>query len=173
MNHVLKILAAIAFIFVTVMSGCSSDDRTAENQNSDSLAMSRGELERDGGESRGEEGEESGRELALNEGCDMVRNGVRLVMDYDAQSNSFNGTVENTTDNILKRVRVEVHLSNGMELGPTTPADLQPGEKNAVKLTATNKGFIGWTAHAEIGSSEHGRDEEHGEHDGAGRSEHK
>ena len=50
----------------------------------------------------------------------MVRNGARLILSYDAASNSFKGTVENTTSNVLTRVRVEVHLSNGAELGPTT-----------------------------------------------------
>ena len=57
--------------------------------------------------------EESGTELALNETYDAVRNGARLILTYDAQSNSFKGTVENTTDETLKQVRVEVHLSNG------------------------------------------------------------
>ncbi|MHC4180320.1 MAG: FxLYD domain-containing protein [Planctomycetota bacterium] len=94
-------------------------------------------------------------------------------MAYDAKSNSFNGTVENTTDKTLKRVRVEVHLSNGKELGPTTPADLEPGEKRGVKLTATSEDFDGWTAHPEVGSGEHGHGEGDGEHDREGPSEHK
>ena len=45
----------------------------------------------------------------------------RLILHYDAASNSFKGTVENTTSGVLDRVRIEVHLSNGTELGPTTP----------------------------------------------------
>ena len=64
--------------------------------------------------------EESNVELTLNDQYDKVRNGARLILNYDAQSNSFKGTVENTTNETLKRVRVEVHLSNGKELGPTT-----------------------------------------------------
>jgi hypothetical protein len=153
-----------------------------------SLTASRGAHDRDGGEHRGEghgehgrdghghhgeEGEESGAQLALNETYNEVRNGARLVLAYDAQSNSFNGTVENTTDKTLKRVRVEVHLSNGKELGPTTPADLNPGQKRRVKLTATSKEFDGWTAHPEVGSGEHSHGEGHGEHDREGRSEHR
>jgi len=117
----------------------------------------------------GEEGEESGTELALNQTYDKVRNGVRLILAYDTQTNSFIGTVENTTDKTLKRVRVEVHLSNGIELGPTTPVDLDPDERRAVKLTATSKDFDKWTAHPEVGSGEHGRGDEHGEHDREGR----
>ena len=112
------------------------------------------------------EGEESGTELALNETYDKVRNGARLILTYDAQSNSFNGTVENTTERTLGRVRVEVHLSNGKELGPTTPADLGPGEKRVVKLTATSKDFDGWSAHPEVGNEEQGGSEESGEHGG-------
>jgi len=120
----------------------------------------------------GEDGEESGTELALNEKYDAIRNGAYLILAYDAQSNSFNGTVENTTNKILKKVRVEVHLSNGKELGPTTPADLEPGEKREIKLTATSKDFDGWNAHPEVGSGEHGHDEGHGEHDREGNHEH-
>jgi hypothetical protein len=130
--------------------------------------VSRGEHERDGDEGGegSEYGEESGTELALNESYDEVQNGARLILAYDAQSNSFNGTMENTTDNALKQVRVEVHLSNGMELGPTTPADLAPGEKRDVTLPATNQAFDGWTTHAEVDTGtggEHGSGGEGGE----------
>jgi len=177
MNHIYRTLAAIAIMLVVVMSGCSSDSGTAENQD---LTASRDEHSRDsaGGEGSGEhsaggEGEESGTELALNESYDKIRNGIRLILAYDAQNNSFNGTVENTTDEILKQVRVEVHLSNGIELGPTTPADLTPGERRDVKLTATTKDFDGWSAHPEVGSGEHGPGEGRGEHDREGRREHK
>ncbi len=187
MNHIQRTLAAIAVMLAAVISACSSDAGTRENQPSDSLTASRGEHDRDGGEHGGEgygehdrdgdgphseEGEESGTELALNERYDEVRNGARLTLAYDAQSNSFNGTVENTTGETLNRVRVEVHLSNGKELGPTTPADLGPGETRDVTLTATNEDFDGWTAHPEVGSGEHGNGEGHGEHDREGRSEH-
>jgi len=112
-----------------------------------------------------EESEESGTKLALNEKYDSVRNGARLILAYDAQSNSFVGTVENTTNETLKKVRVEVHLSNGTELGPTTPTDLEPGKKMEVKLVATSEGFEGWTAHPEVGEGEHGHGEG-GEHKG-------
>ena len=48
----------------------------------------------------------------------MVRAGARLVLRYDAATQTFVGTVENTTSVTLSQVRVEVHLSNGVELGP-------------------------------------------------------
>ena len=115
--------------------------------------------------------------LALDETFDAVRSGARLVLSYDAPSNSFKGTVENTTDGILDSVRIEVHLSNGSELGPTTPTDMAPGEVIAINLPATPASFTGWTAHAEVGAGGEGgesggehRDggESGGEHDGGG-----
>ena len=83
---------------------------------------------------------------------DTTRKGVRLVMAYNAEDNSFNGTVENITDETLREVRVEVHLSNGVELGPTAPVDLDPAVKREVRLEATSENFDAWTPHAEVGS---------------------
>ena len=84
----------------------------------------------------------------------MVRGGARLILSYDAASNSFTGTVENTTTSVLTRVRIEVHLSNGTELGPTTPIDLTPGQMAIVNLPSTQASFTGWVAHAEVGEGE-------------------
>jgi len=114
-------------MLATVTSGCLSVPETGEN-------------------------EESGNLLTLSETYDVVRNGVRLIMNYDKDSNSFKGIMENITDSILTQVRVEVHLSNGTELGPTTPVDLAPGEKIGVTLLATSQAFDGWTPHAEVGA---------------------
>jgi hypothetical protein len=118
----------------------------------------RGEHDREGEKEhnrKGEGEEESGAKLALNQTYDKVRNGVRLIMNYNAQNNTFEGTIENTTDETLKQVRVEAHLSNGKELGPTPLVDLAPGEKKTVQLIATSTNFDGWTAHPEVGGSEH------------------
>ena len=111
-----------------------------------------------GGESSASGGEEGrgANTLALDETFDMVRSGARLILSYDAPSNSFKGTVENTTNDVLNRVRIEVHLSNGAELGPTTPTDMSPGEVVAINLPATPASFTGWTAHAEVGGGGEG-----------------
>ena len=55
------------------------------------------------------EGEESGQQFAKDETYDQVRNGARLKLVYDAKTNAFVGTVENTTNQTLSKVRVEVH----------------------------------------------------------------
>jgi len=174
MNHVDRTLAAIAFMLSAALSGCShpeagehrgEHDRDGREHDREHRGEGRGEHDRDGRGHDDEEGEESGAELTLNQSYDQVRNGARLILAYDAKSNSFNGTVKNTTDKILKRVRVEVHLSNGRELGPTTPADLGPGDERDVNLAATSKGFERWSAHPEVGSGERGHGEGRGEHD--------
>ena len=115
----------------------------------------------EGSEGSGEHGNESAgggdeegsgaNALAPDAIFDAVRSGARLVLKYDARSNYFKGTVENTTSGVLDRVRIEVHLSNGAELGPTTPTDMAPGEVVAISLPATAASFTGWTAHAEVG----------------------
>ncbi|NER13584.1 hypothetical protein GWK08_09060 [Leptobacterium flavescens] len=98
-------------------------------------------------------GEESGTQLGLNETFDMVRNGVRLIMSYNSQNQTFEGTIENTTNSTISQVRVEVHLSNGVELGPTTPVNLAPGEIQNVSLSASGQNFNRWSPHAETGNS--------------------
>ena len=104
----------------------------------------------EGSDSDGD-GEESGTQYGLAETYDVVRAGARLILSYDASSNAFTGTVENTTGETLQRVRVEVHLSNGIELGPTTPHDLAPGQVTDITLPASNEPFESWSAHPEVG----------------------
>ena len=107
--------------------------------------------EHGGGAESSESGEESGTQFGPNETFDEVRAGARLVLSYDPDANAFIGTVENTTGAALSRVRVEVHLSNGTELGPTPPIDLAPGQVVDVTLPATKRAFTSWNAHPEVG----------------------
>lgn len=97
------------------------------------------------------EGEE-GTRYEPDETCDKIfENGVHLIMYYDAQNTSFIGTIENTLQETLENVRVEVHLSTGEELGPTTPIDLSPGEITDVILETTSTNFEWWSVHPEVG----------------------
>ena len=125
-------------------------ERSGEHSGSESGEGGEESGEHSGSES-GEGGEESGTQFGLNETFDEVRAGARLVLAYDPDANAFIGTVENTTGAALSRVRVEVHLSNGTELGPTTPIDLEPGQVVDVNLPATNRPFTSWSAHPEVG----------------------
>ena len=175
-------------VSVLIVTGCGGDNGSGEGRESGGATAGQEVSERGGGESGGEHGgggegsegggegsggeggseEGSGATLAPDETFDMVRSGARLVLSYDAPSNSFKGTVENTTSSVLGQVRIEVHLSNGTELGPTTPVDLAPGEVATVNLPSTQASFTGWVAHAEVGSG--GEGGESGGESGGGES---
>ena len=97
-------------------------------------------------------GEEILTRLAPDETFNQIRAGTRLVMSYDPAINAFTGTVRNTTSYRLLNVRVEVHLEDGPELGPTPPIDLAPDEVQPVELQSTVSSFIGWVALVRIDS---------------------
>ena len=89
--------------------------------------------EEHGPEGQGGESGESGTQYAIAETATEVRAGVRLIISYNSTQQVFSGTVENTTNATVTQVRVEVHLSNGVELGPTPRVDLAPGETKPVE----------------------------------------
>ena len=165
MNRLTTASTAIGVILIALVSiGCSNDSEADEHSSgSEGVEQSgaehsgdveasehTGDTEAGGHDGGAEEGEESGIQLELSETFDEVRAGARLILSYDSTDNLFKGTVENTTDSTLRRVRVEVHLSNGIELGPTTPVDIWPGRGIDVILTATGDPFTSWSAHAEV-----------------------
>ena len=151
-----------------VLIGCTNDSE-GESSSGESAGEHGGSGGESGGEHNGSGGESGGGEegsaamLAPDATFDQTRNGARLTMAYDPAGNAFTGTVANTTNGTLDRVRIEVHLDNGTELGPTTPVNLAPGEVMAVNLPSTQAPFTGWVPHAEVGSGEAG-----GEHGSSG-----
>ena len=174
-----------ALVGAGVALGCSSDTGIVDGRDSGNGAVATREISErgsgehgpggEGSEDRGEQSggaagseEASGASLAPDETFDAVRGGARLILNYDAAGNAFTGTVENTTGSVLSNVRIEVHLSNGTELGPTTPVDMAPGEALPVNLPATQASFTGWIAHAEVGGGE--GSQPGGEHGGGGQS---
>lgn len=104
----------------------------------------------EGGE-RGE-GEESGDYIGRDATWDATRRGLRLRLSFDSPSGAFAGTVANTTRETVCAARVEVHLSGGIELGPTDRTDLAPGASVPVELSAGEHDFDEWTAHPEQSS---------------------
>jgi predicted DNA-binding antitoxin AbrB/MazE fold protein len=152
------VLVVMALLSMTIF-GCSN--RQKENGDKNSTKQEITHDEHSGHVHEGSEGEESGIKLAIDDVYDEVRKGTHLVLSFDIEASEFVGTVENVSDQILDRVRVEVHLSNGTELGPTTQVDLKPGEKREVLLTVESDDFDGWSTHAEVGSSEHSHEGEH------------
>ena len=153
--HFQAALLALLFALALAVAGCGSGGgEGAEGGDGPGEHGPGGEA---GGEGSGEGGEESGASLALDAIYDEVRKGARLILQMEA---AFVGQVENTTGGPLQNVRVEVHLSNGEELGPVLLGDLAAGEVLDVEVPVTPQGlevpFTGWTPHAEVGAAGEG-----------------
>ena len=156
-------IAAVVLGIVLALAACSGEESGDHNDRGEFGEHARGSEsgehsgeaqsgEHDEGSESGEgDGEESSVQFGLNDTFDQVRAGARLVLSYDSTANAFTGRVENTTENTLRRVRVEVHLSNGIELGPTEPVDLAAGHVAEVTLQASSQPFATRSAHPEVG----------------------
>lgn len=137
------IASAGAMVFwIAACSGGSQADADGGETAGEHTAMER--------PTEGSTAESSPEHAEGGEARDVVRNGARLVLSFDSESNAFVGTVENTTETTLCAVRVEVHLSTGTELGPTVPVDLLAGQKTSLTLPAEGGVFESFTAHPEI-----------------------
>ena len=144
--------AVVALSLVACSQSREPGSEGAGNEGSGEHGGMEGSGEHDGdGESSEGDGEESATQYGPGDTYDVVRAGARLVLRYDAAAQTFTGTVTNTTNATLSRVRVEVHLSNGVELGPTTPVDLAPGQAVDITLPAAGQTFATWSAHPEVG----------------------
>ena len=119
----------------------SEGSRESEGEHS---SREEGEHSGEGEEGHSEEGEESGTQFSKSETVTEVRRGVELKLRYDEATSTFVGTIKNVSNETARRARVEVHLSNGVELGPTTPIDL---------ASAKDQRFEKWETHAEVGGS--------------------
>ena len=144
----LAALIAVA-LFAVACSGNESQQGSGEHSERQSQQSGHGQQQ---GQEQGQE--QSAVQFSKSDTYDHTRNGAHLILTFDREANEFVGTVENTTDDTLSRVRVEVHLSNGTELGPTTPTDLDPGEAMDITLPATEEAFETWSAHPEVGDEE-------------------
>ena len=151
----LALAAAVGLALLLSSCGDGHDSESGEHSSSESAGAAGGE--HGSSESAGAAGcEESGTLLAKGDTYDRTRSGARLILSYDADADAFVGTVENTTADMLIQTRVEVHLSSGVELGPTMPEDLPPGGISEITLSADGEEFETWKAHPEVGRDEHG-----------------
>lgn len=103
---------------------------------------------------RREEGEESGVYIARTASWSETRNDAWLQLSFNSASNSFVGRVSNTGNEPLCDFRVEVHLSTGIELGPTERTGVPYGGSINVTLPSGGEEFTTWTAHPEMSPCE-------------------
>lgn len=87
---------------------------------------------------------ESANQLKIDEVFEQEIDGLFLIVGYHAPSNSFVWLAENKSNRVISRIGVEIYLSNAVELGPTKPFDLQPGESRDFSMPAYNKYFKEW-----------------------------
>ncbi len=122
--------------------------------------------ERGGGEhgAGGAGGEEGGAYLPkMTKQNKLFANGARLALAFDPGTQVFVGSVTNTTARTLSQVRVEIHLDNGTELGPTKRVDVAPGQTVPVELGTFGNRFSAWISHPEAGVEQgHGAGGEEG-----------
>ena len=102
----------------------------------------------------GEEGEESGDMIGRFEELDQTRGNAHLTLRYNEEANTFYGTLMNMSTATLENVRIEVHLSNGREIGPTSPVNLVNGQTMDITLEGPEEPFVEWTAQVEVGEGE-------------------
>ncbi len=95
-----------------------------------------------GSEGGGEGGDEGSNEasppIPISTPFSDVFQNQHFMFAFDASTRSFRGSVENRTNTLICRSRTEVHLGAGtqvVELGPTIPENLGPGETLNVVMT--------------------------------------
>ena len=110
MKNVLNVLLIPLIGSLLVLNACAKGERVSGTQ--------REHVSETSGEGQGGDAAEQTGTYSLSETYDHVINGMRLIIAFDSQVNAFVGTVENTLTTTLFDVRVEVHQSNGIELGP-------------------------------------------------------
>jgi hypothetical protein len=143
-NPAIVLLSVICVVTMMVCSGGSSGEQESTNA-TESPDHDHDHEHAAGGHTH---------ELAPTATYDIIRDGIRLIMAYDADTGSFKGSVENTTEGSLYHVKVHVHLSNGDEIAPFDLGDLTPGEKRDVEMKATGTEFDSWSVHPEVGHGE-------------------
>ena len=107
--------------------------------------------ERGEGEESSEGSEESATQYALDQTFDQVRNARApdSVIRLECQRFQRDGREHNRGD--AERRPCRGASSNGIELGPTTPLDLAPGQTHGIALPASDESFESWSAHPEVG----------------------
>ena len=166
LRSTLVAVGAVVLAITLASCGGESSNETVADVGAESGEHNGASDEHEGEESGDGGGEESGTQYGLTDTYDETRAGVRLVLAYDATANAFVGTARNVSYSTASRVRVEVHLSNGIELGPTTPTDLSRGQVIDVVLPATEASFETWSAHPEVGGAPSSDDEYDDSEDG-------
>ena len=91
MKSSFKLITAAVIFLALILTGCSSSSGDKGVKKLESLESERREHSRDVGEKG--EGEEDGAQFGKSDVYDVIKKGTHLVLRFDAESNSFVGTV--------------------------------------------------------------------------------
>jgi len=72
--------------------------------------------------------------------------GIHLALYYDNESESFTGTIENTTEEQLCGITINASTGNDDKLGMTEPTNLESRQSSRVNIPARDTGFENWSA---------------------------
>lgn len=107
-------IVVVVVMAFSIFAGCNQISQAPTTEQEGNEAGEVGGHAETGGESSEGSGD-SANPLAINETYDLTKNGVRAILSYDEQTNSFVGTVENVSDTIallvLKPSRIIVYLN--------------------------------------------------------------
>ncbi len=155
------VLAPVCIAVLSLgFSGCDNSTTPEGHESGPEGSESGGEPGGESGsEGSGGEPGEGGVQFARDETATDVRQGVELTVNFDAARGVFTYALENTTTATVSRVRVEIHLSNGCEIGPTPNVDLAAGETKTAELDPRvepepecQQDFTTFSIHVELGS---------------------
>lgn len=86
---------------------------------------------------------------------DDTINGVHVIFKYMGDDDKyFFGSRMNLTDETIEGFQIGVHLSNGMDLGPTPVGDLLPGQEGSMMIDAEVAEWEKWAANVEFVKAE-------------------
>ncbi len=104
------------------------------------------------GEGGSGEGSEGSPPIPITEPYSGTFQNQKFEFAYDATTRAFRGTVENPTGLTICQSRTEIHASAGnqvIELGPTIPVDLAPGDIIKIVMSAPGHALDTYVLHPE------------------------
>ena len=125
-RRALPLAAILTAAMSWTLPACGESPSVPEQQSEESGSEAGHAAEPEPEPGSGGEAGESGTQYGLADTAEETRSGIDLVLRFDAAAETFTGAMTNTTTESVSLVRVEVHLSNGQELGPTPSVTLSP-----------------------------------------------
>ncbi|MDE2889965.1 MAG: hypothetical protein OXR72_17320 [Gemmatimonadota bacterium] len=140
-----------AWSFQVETFGCSSAPSGTKSRSGEGSGE-HGDSGEGSGEGGSGEGSEGSPPIPITEPYSGTFQNQNFEFAYDAANRAFRGTVENPTGLTICQSRTEIHASAGnrvIELGPTIPVDLAPGDIIKIVMSAPGHALDTYVLHPE------------------------